>query len=224
MSQIGTLVTGAGVTTVISGQAQCESILLIGDITTANPLQGLQVEIGGTPFINIQGNQTLLTAIAKWRPQPDNGAIGSAFVIATGKIPKQTNYKLTNAAATTPAIYAFSDNDNGVPILAGTKQINASSYDDFDSFSALFIGTPANLTSAEIVFMNGTKTTLTPVEVDALYNLKEPADASGRLGGVTVIDNTDQSIKSVRLYCSAANTIAIVKVPDAAFKVLKAAK
>lgn len=227
MPLIGTLTTGAGVQTVISGQAQCESMIILATCANPNPLQGLQVEVDGVPFINITNNAALLSAFAKWMCAFVSTLQGVVFKVATGAIARNTTYRFTNNGATTPQIFAFSDNDQGVPIIAATKQINASSYEDFEKFSALFIGTPANLASAEIVFSNGRKSTLTQVEVDALYVMKPyvPAtEAAGELLGITVIDNRDGSIKSVRLNCSAANVILIAKIPDASFQILKQAQ
>lgn len=220
MAQIGTLTTGAGVVTIITGQAQCEAIMIVGDVSTANPLQSLQVEIDGVPFINVVNQPALLSAYSKWISQFVSTLMGVVFKIATGRIPRNTTYRLTNNGATVPNIFAFSDNDAGVPFLVGSKTINASSYEDFEKFSALFIGTPANLSTAEVVFSNGTKATLSIFEVDALFSMKSVTEANGRLLAVSVIDNRDQSIRSVRLNCSAANTILVAKIPDASFQAL----
>lgn len=222
MAQLGTLLTGAGVTTVITGQAQTEAFLVLGGVDTANPLQGLVVEIDGQPYININDNAALIEAYAKWMTKfvgPSN--VGLVFKIATGSIQQSTTYRLTNAGATTPTIFAWSDNNAGIPFVVGTKQVNASSYQDFQKFSALMVGTPANLTSAEIVYNSGRKATLTALELGAQYAMKAPSEAFGYLGGVAIIDNTDQSIRTVRLNCSAANTILVAKIPDAAFAVLQ---
>lgn len=225
MPQIGTLTTGAGVTTVIAGQSQCEEFILLGDVDTTNPLQGLQVEVDGTVYINIANAASLLTAYAKWLSQFVSTIMGVIFKIATGNIPKSTTYRFTNAGATTPIIYAWSDNNVGIPFVVATKTINASSYDDFEKFSALFIQTPANLDRVEIVFSSGRKQSMVGVELDAMFAMKSATEANGQLGGVTVIDNTDQSIKQVRIYTNAvgANTILIVKIPDVAFKALTGA-
>jgi len=222
MAQIGTLTTGAAVTTIIAGQAQCESIIVLGTIATAMPLQGLQIEIDGVPFINISNQPTLLAAYAKWCNQVNaTGAIiGVAMKVTTGRIFRTTTYRFTNNGATTPAIFAFSNNSNGVPFLVGTKQINASSYEDFQKFSAIFIGTPANVSSAEVTFTNGTKSTLAPAEIDALFGIQFPNEA-GELAAVAIMDNRDQSIANVRLNCSAANTIMIAKLPDPSFQMMK---
>lgn len=224
MAQIGTLVTGAGIPTIITGQAQCESIITIGTIATAFPLQGLQVEIDGVPFINISNQPALITAFAKWTNQANaSGAIvGVCMKVATGRIFRPTTYRFFNNGVTTPNIFATSDNSNGIPFLVGSKQINASSYEDFQKFSALFIGTPANIASAEITFANNTKSTLAPAEIDALFGIQFPNEA-GELGGISVIENRNQSISNVRLNCSAANTILVVKLPDAAFQLLQQA-
>jgi len=221
MAQIGTLVTGAGVTTVIAGQSQCDSMIVLGTAATANPLQGLQVEVDGVPFININNQPSLLAAFSKWMGQFVSTLVSVVLKVSTGRIPRNTTYRLTNNGATTPNIFAFSDNDAGVPFLVGTKTINASSYEDFQSFSALIIGTPANLATAEIVFMNGTKATLTQFELDAYFTLQSQSEANGQLLGCSVIDNRNGTIRTVRLNCSAANTILVVKIPDAAFDAIK---
>lgn len=222
MSQIGTLLTGAGVTTVITGQAQCESVIVLGDVDTANALRGLQVEIDGTPYINIQ-TLGLMNAFCKWMGQTINGAaiIGNCIKIATGRIARSTTYRFTNDAALTPAIFAFSDNDTGIPILAATKGITASSFEDFDKFSALFIEAPGNVSSVEVVFRNGTKATMTIIEIDTLFAMKNQSETNGKLAVASVIDNQDQSIRSVRINASVAVTILVVKIPDQAFGVLK---
>ena len=221
MAQIGTLVTGAAVVTIIAGMAQCEQVLVLGSVGTANPLQGLQVEIDGIPFININNQPALLSAYAKWQAQFVSTLVGVVFPISTGRIGKNTTYRLTNNGATVPIIYATSFSEDGIPFLVGTKQINASSFEDFEKFSALFIGTPASLASAEVTFTNGCKSTMSFQELDAMFSLQNSAEANGELLAITVIDNRDGKIKSVRLNCSAANTILVAKVPDPAFQAMK---
>lgn len=223
MPQIGTLITGAGITTPIVGQPQCEEFMTIGDCDTANPLQGIQVEIDNLNFINIQGAQTLVTAVMKWLCQMTGATVGQVLKIATGQIAKATNYRLTNAGATTPAILAASTAPNGVPIVAGTKTINASSNEYFQKFSALFIQTPANVQSIDVDFNNGHRQTYTVIDIDSLFAMTRPSEADGRLGGVSVIDNTGGIIKGVRIYTTAAAlTVAVVKLPDASYEVMRA--
>jgi hypothetical protein len=220
MSQLTTLITGAGITTPVTGQAQCEQTIVIGTVDTANPLQGLAIDVDGTTIINIQ-NAALLTAYAKWMKRFVNNIVGIAFSIASGRIPRSTNYRFTNAGVTTPAIFAFSDNSSGIPILAATKQVQASSYEDFQKFSALFISVPANLLNCEVVFKDGTKSTMTPAEVAAEFILTNDAEASGFLGACLVIDNRNQNIRTVRVNASGtAVTVLIAKLPDISFQML----
>jgi hypothetical protein len=223
MSQIGTLITGAGIATVIAGQSQCEQYLLIGDVDTANPLQGIQVEIDGVTFININASATLIAAFAKWQSESTGATIGGLIKLATGVVKKNTTIRLTNAGATVPAIYAFSEADNGIPLMASTKTVNPTSYDDFERFSAIFLGTPANIASLEIVFADGRKSTMTVQEADALFNLYNQTETDGRLGGITVIDNTSQNIRAVRVNTNATAggcAVLMAKLPDSAFKML----
>jgi len=220
MSQIGTLVTGAGVQTVISGQSQLEEYLVIGGVDTANPLQAIQVEVDGTPFITIN-SQALITAYAKWLMQTAGAAVGLMLKLATGMIKKNTTYRLTNSAATTPAIYAFSDSKNGIPFIATSKTINPASYEDFEKFSALFLSVPANVSSLEVVFADGHRATMSIVEAAAMFSLRFEAETSGYLGGVLVIDNTNQNIVGVRVFCvTTAVSVLVVKLPNEAFKIL----
>jgi len=223
MSVIGTIITGAGVQTTFSGQAQCDEYIVLGDIATANPLTGLTVEIDGTPFINIANSQPLVGAFMKWTSEFAGTIVGNFFKIATGMIKRNTTYRFTNSGAFTPIVRVFSDSKDGVPFLATTKQINVSSFEDFAKFSMLAITLPANISSVEIVFADGHKGTLTQQEVDALFNLKNQTEANGQLNACSIIDNTDQSIQSVRIFAGAtALTVLIVKLPQASFDALNA--
>lgn len=218
MSVIGSLITGAGVQTTFSGQAQCDEYIVLGDVGTANPLSGITVEVDGTPFINIANSAPLVGAYAKWMSEFCGTAVGVMFKVSTGMIPRNTTYRFTNAGVTTPTIRVFSDSKGGVPFVATTKNINISSFEDFSKFSALFVTLPANISSVEIVFADGHKATMTSQEVDALFNLKNQTEAAGQLNACTVIDNTDQSIQSVRIFAGAtALTVLIVKLPQGAF-------
>jgi len=190
------------------------------DVDTANPLQGLQVEIDGTPYITIN-SALLITAYMKWLMQTAGAAVGLLIKVGTGMIKKNTTYRFTNAGATTPAIFAFSDSKNGVPFLATSKTINPSSYEDFTKFSALMITVPANVASLEITFADGHRSTLSALEAGAMFATRFEAEADGYLGGVLVIDNTDQNITGVRVFCvTTAINVLVVKLPNEAFKIL----
>lgn len=222
MSQLTTLITGAGIATVVAGQSQCEQNIIIGTIATAFPLQGIAVEIDGVPFLNINNQPALLTAYSKWMNQVNaTGAIiGVALKITTGRIKKSTTYRFFNNGATTPNIYAFSTNDNGVPFQIATKTVNLSSYEDFQNFSAIFYA-PTNVSNLEFTFQNGYRATLSTIEADALFGIRFPNEA-GELGGISCIDNRNQSIANIRLNNGAvATTVLLAKIPDSAFKIMK---
>lgn len=223
MSQIGTLLTGAGVVTVVSGQSRCDMFLLLGDVDTANPLQGLSVEIDGVATVSIANAATLLTAFAKWQQELTASTVGVLFKVATGTIYKSTTYRFTNAGATTPVIQAFSEAPDGAPFIAATDTINALSNQTYERFSALFIQTPANIGSLEFEFTSGHRETMLIAESDARFSLYNQSEADGRLGGVSTIDNGDQSIKSVKINTNnvGACTILAAKLPDEAWKIIK---
>jgi hypothetical protein len=222
-SLLGALATGAGVTTTFAGQSQMENLITIGDVATANPLSGLRIEVGGVSFINITGNQALITAIGKFLMESVNGPVGFLLKVGTGMVAKSTTYSFTNAGATTPNIFVSSDAKDGVPFEMSTTTINPNSYDDFAKFSAIFLGTPANISTAEIEYIDGHRATMSIQEVDAVFALTNQTDALGRLGGISVISNTEQNITSVRINTNSTAggcVVAVVKLPDAAFKAL----
>jgi len=221
MSQIGTLLTGAGVVTVIAGQSQADQYILIGDADTAPPITAFTVEIDGTPIINIQASQAIIQAFSQWQMETCGTNVGYLLKIATGQIEGNTTYRFTNAGATTPGIFVFSESKNGAPIVATTMSINASSYQPFERFSALFLGTPANVTSLEFAFSDGTKSTMTVAEAAALFNIYNQASTDGYLSAVCVIDNTRQNITSVKVNTGAgACVVLMAKLPDEVFRAL----
>lgn len=223
MGQIGTLVTGAGVITVISGQSQLDQFLVIGDVDTAVPLTGLTIEVDGKPFLQIQGSQALMQAFAQWQMEKAGANVGYMLKVATGQIRKNTTFRLTNAGATTPAIYNFSELSNGVPLEVATQTVNASSYQNVDKFSALFIATPANVSNLEVEFTDGTSQTLTMVETAAYFALTNQADTDGQLSAVVVVDNTQGNISNVKINTNAGGSCLTltVKIPDEAFERFK---
>jgi len=204
MAQIGTLTTGAGVVTSFNGLSQLDEFLLIGDVDTANPLQGLTVEVNGETLVNIQV-QALITAFSKWLMEMTGSTVGLLIKLATGRIKGNTNIRLTNSGATTPAVYAFSDSDGGLPFISATEVILSGSYSDYREFSALMISAPANLQSAIVEFADGYTATVTPQELAAYFNIENNSEADGYLGGVLVVDNRSNRIKSIRLFSTGAN-------------------
>lgn len=227
MAQIGTLVTGAGVVTTIGPNNGCEQYIVIGDVDTAMPLRGLNVQVNDKPTINIVGSQPLMSAFSKFMSQVAGTVTGLVIKIGTGKLPGKATYRFTNDGVTTPAIFAFSGQqlqDKSFPIKAVTVGINAASYEDFTNFSALMITPSANVGDLEVTFRDKarTKTTISVIEADALFTMGHPAQADGRLDAVvTTIDNRDGSIESVRVNATTAVTVLKISLDDADFAELK---
>lgn len=218
MSQVSTLLSGAGVVTVVAGQSQADQYILIGDADTPPPITAFSVEVDGTPIINIQAAQALIQAFSQWQMETCGTNVGYLLKISTGLMKGNTTYRFTNAGATTPGIFVFSEAQDGIPIVATTVSINASSYMPFEKFSALFLGTPANVTSLEFLFKDGTKSTMTTAEAAALFNIYNQASTDGLLSAVCVIDNTRQNIVNVKVNTGAGTCVVLMaKLPDEAF-------
>lgn len=225
MAQIGTLVTGAGITTTIGPNADGEQFIVLGDVDTAMPLSGISVDVGGENTINIVGSQPLVSAFAKYMSQFTATLVGLVLKIATGKLMKKTTYRFTNNGVTTPAIFGFSEGSNGPgkPLRALSQGINALSNQVFTKFTALLITPSANLGNLDFVYRDGTSVTMTALEADALFAMKNPTEANGRLDAVvTTIDNREGLIASVRVNATTAVTVVVVNFADEDFQELKA--
>lgn len=214
MAQIGTLTTGAGVVTTIPGLSQMDEYLVIGDVDTANPLQGLQVDVNGVTLVNITV-QALITSFAKWLMEMAGTSVGLMIKLSTGRVKGNTTIRLTNSGATTPAIYAFSDSDGGLPFLVATEVILAGGYSDFNSFSSLHISAPANIQQAIVTFAGGFQTVMSMPELCAYFALTNNSEADGQLGGVVVVDNSRGNIENVRVFATGANlNVLKVQIPE----------
>lgn len=214
MAQIGTLLTGAGTVTSISGLSQLDEFIVVGDVDTANPLQGFQVEVNGETLINIT-SASLITSYAKWLQESAGSSVGSMLKVSTGRIKGNTNLRFTNSGATTPAIYAFSDSDGGLPFLVSTEVILAGASSVFSNFSSLHITAPVNIQQAIVTFKNGFQTVMSPAEIGAYFNLNNQSEADGYLGGVAVLDNSSGNIDSVRVFSTGANlSVLVVRIPE----------
>lgn len=213
-SVIGALVSGAGIQTTFSGQSWLDGYMLIGDIDTAMPLSGISVEVDGKAVINIAGSQQLVSAFSKYMQQFSATVVGLTLKLATGRVFKNTTYRLTNNGATTPNIMVYSDNDKGVPVRAVSVGINATSFMDFNNFSALQITPSANVNNLEFTFSDGSKSTMLAIEADALFALSNATEANGRLDAVvTTIDNfKNRNISNVRVNTTTAVTVLVINI------------
>ena len=222
MSRIGTLLTGAAVVTPITGLSYVDPYIVLGDVDTATPLTGLQVEIGGETTINIVGSTPLVSAFAKFLSQVTGSIVGLIIKIATGRIYLPSSLRFTNGGVTTPLIFNFGDSGNGKPIRAISQGINALSNQVFDKFTALMITPSANAGNIDFQFKDGTSCTMTVEEVDSLFALQNQSEANGRLDAVvTTIDNRAGEIAWVRVNATTALTVLVVKFSDPDFVELK---
>jgi len=225
MGKIGTLNAGNNVDTIFSANTQLEEYLQIGAFGADNVIKSISVEIDGTSFINIKNAQNFIQAWTMWlmgANQSGDAGMNGTLMLSTGKIQRPTTITLTNSGDSTPDIFAYSDSNNGVPFLVTGTNINPSSYADYDKFSALFLASDAGLDYAEIVFSDEHKAKLTATELNSFFARFNP-NSTGKLNGLTVIDNTRQNIQQVRLYTAeaAALTVYVVKLPNEAFPILK---
>lgn len=209
MSQlIAALTTGAGVISTLQGQPHCEQYIVIGDIDTAMPLQGINIETDGESVINIVGSQPLCSAFAKFMTPFCATLVGLIIKVAAGKINKKTTYRFTNNGATTPIIFGYSEKTGGRQCRALSDGIVASSNCTYSGFTALMVTPSANVGSLDFTFTDGTQQTYSVIEADALFAMKNATEANGRLDAVvTTIDNRDKSIKSVRVNATTAVTV-----------------
>lgn len=214
MAQIGTLNSGAGVVTTFAGLSQLDEFIVVGDVDTANPLQGVQIEVNGVTLINITV-AALITSYMKWLMETVGSVVGLMLKVATGRIKGNTTIRLTNAGTTTPAIYAFSDNDNGLPFMVSTEVILQNAYSDFSDFTSLHVSAPANIQQAVVTFKDGFQTIMAMPELCAYFALSNQSEADGQLGGVVCVDNSAGNIQNIRLFATGANlNVLVVKVPS----------
>lgn len=231
------LTTGAGISTIVTGQQQCDNVIVVAAVDTANPLQGLVVEIGGTAFINILNNASIVGAFAKWMSggilAGASTVVGLTLRIATGQIIRNTKITFVNNGATTPAVYSYSDNDNGAPVNAATNSINANSFQVYEKFSSLIVATPANVTNFDVLYRcmdpktgrftgRYLRTNMTMQEMAADYiSYNSNAEASGFVNTCLIIDNRSKRYESVRINVGATPVVVCtVALPAAAFNAI----
>jgi hypothetical protein len=214
MSQITTLITGAGAITSVLAQDNLDQYITIGDCDTAMPLQGLQVDINSVQQINIVASQPLMSAFAKLMSQFCATIVGIVLKVATGKIRGNTNYRFVNNGVTTPAIFASSGGDiGGNPVNAIMDSVQATSNKTYSGFKYLLVTPVANIGSFDVGFTDGSSNTaMTVIEADSLFSIKNPTEANGRVDqAVTGFDNRDNSIAWVRVNATTAVSVLPIK-------------
>jgi hypothetical protein len=222
MSQIGTLTTGAGVVTTINLQFVPEFIF-VGTSFTNSVLSGLAWNVGGKELVNLSGANPV-NAFAKFKNTPDvsTGIITNVFATGMGYLANQQfQLRLTNAGATTPAIYAFSRRRGNGQVLTASQQVvlDAANQRYSNFLSLMFDAT--NVARADITFRKAkTSESFTdsfePEELKTLFGLDNPNEA-GLLASLTVIDNSNLLanqgvyVESITLYASGGNVTVTVE-------------
>lgn len=213
MSLLTTLVTGAGVNTSITGQATLESHYVIGDIDTANPLQGIKVVAAGETTIDIQGSVPLVSVFMKLMQTWAGTVIGLVLKIAAGRVNASgSSIIFTNGGATTPNIFSYSMQDGGLSrmIRSFTGSINALSNQTFSSFKYLNV-ISSTVASFDVTWRDGTTQNMTALEMDAVFASENVTEANGRLDStVTTIDNRDGKYRSVKINATTATTFCVI--------------
>lgn len=217
MSEIATLNGGVGAVTVINENFVPE-YLLIGNAEDDLPLTAFTVTISGQEVMNIQG-QALVQAFSKYKMQGLLGAnvkVSQLLRIGTGGVGNtQFQARLTNAGLTTPAIYARSSKRSDGRLLGGSNiQIDASSFQTFQNFLALFLD-PTNVESADITFQDGWSDKFDVAELESEFAVDNPADAGGLLGTILCIDNEKflmenmVGIEQIRINATSGGSISV---------------
>lgn len=209
---VDTLVTGAGIDTVIN-LPYVPEFILVGETDTDLPLTKVSISVGGSDYQNING-QSLIQADSKIDMEGLLGAdvkIAQVIAVADGLIPFQTcQVRLTNAGATTPNIYAFSTSMGSRVFSKGTTTIQDNSSDVFDGFQALIFD-PTNLDYVQVTWEDGTNQKMTEAELKAVFAVLNQSDANGELAGLLVLNNALNIFQSVEIYTSGGALTVLVR-------------
>jgi len=207
MSQITTLITGAGVNTSTGSISQLESDIIIGDIDTANAIQALKVVVDSITTIDIS-SAAFCNFFAKFMNRSVAGTIGLIYKVATGRIVKNAVITFQNAGATTPAVFANSNRSSGEAIYAVQDSCNLSSNKVVSNFKCLAVQNLANVSSFDVTFSDGTIQNMAAIEVDALFAQTNDTQADGRLDAlVTAFDNRGGKFNSVKINSNATGAV-----------------
>jgi hypothetical protein len=213
MSKVGTMTTGAAVETVIN-ESYVPQLVLVGATDTALPLTKFGVSIAGEVRQGIAG-QSLIQAFSKIVGKSLLGAdvaISQVLPIANGFVGGQNiQVRLTNAGATTPDIFFFSNGIGDSAVITGQQTIQPTSNQRFAGFSHLIFD-DANLDYVQIEFADGFSDKFTDVELLARFAMMNGADANGELAGMTVLENLGDIVSATIYTTAGAGGISVVNV------------
>ncbi len=211
-SLVGVMTTGAGVVTPID-LPFVPSIILVGTVDVDLPVQGITTSIGGKNTQEIT-DQTVIQALSKLFMQGLLGAdvkVAQIWKVANGQIDLKDGQKfrinLENAGATTPNVYAYSEQFGNRAIAVGQDSINARGNAIIQGVTALLFE-DSNFSKADITYNDGhVESDLSLVELASILAQDEVCDADGKLAGVNVINFASNGISSVKLYAGSGGDL-----------------
>jgi len=209
MGRIGTLVTGAGIQTIINLQ-YAPQMLYLGDTFTSQPLENLSVSIAGKETININGN-LFINSFAEWLMEIVGGGttIGVVLKIADGQlVNQQTQLRLTNNGVLTPDIFAYSDAIGSGTVAAATSSINANANQIVTDFDFIAID-PTNFQNADVTFSNGYSERFEAEDLQS-YFAQTNQSLQGALSGQLVINNIGRAVTSIRMFATGGGNLGYI--------------
>lgn len=213
MSQIGSLTASNPTTFRLS---YVPEFILIDAVDSDLVVDSISVSVQGGNPQNIT-DQTVIQAMSKYLMAGILGAdvkAGQIIKIADGQIDLPTGQQFTvvlgNAGATTPDVYAFSNNIGSRVFEKQQNSINANANSVLAGMDVLFFEN-TNFSKATINYQDGhTESDLGLNEIAAL-NVLNPntraTDADGKLAGVNVIDFNGLGIASVQLFAGSGGAL-----------------
>jgi hypothetical protein len=210
MSKLGNLVGGVGAVTVFNLGYLPEK-LVIGSITDASAISSILVEVDGQATLKLSSIAEI-AAYMEFQNEviASDGVIGHSLTLSYGMLAgSSTTITLTNAGATTPAVYAYSTRQGRYPVLVASQSVIVNSFQRFTNFSAL-IFPPTNLDYVNVEFVNGFSQKMQSAELSDLYaSQNQTSDAIG-LYSRNVISGL--GIKAVEVYATGGGNIPVTVI------------
>jgi hypothetical protein len=216
MSQIGTLITGAGVVTTINLQYVPEFIF-IGEPYQQQNISAISWNVAGQELVNVSGGDPV-NALSKFKNQGSlsSGEVNTIFNTGYGYLGNQQfQLRITNNAATTPGVFAFSrKRGNGQVFTASQQVVLAGANQRYSNFLGLQFD-PSFVGRVDVNFRNPAtgqefSESFDPIELNALFGLDQISE-DGFLNALAVIDNTNiiskfgVMIKDATIYATTVN-------------------
>lgn len=212
MSQIGNLVASASQ---LFNLDFLPERLLIDNIDAPNIASNLSVTCKGQTLMSVT-NAARISAMAKFDQGAFSATAGLTPVwlrLAPTRVNLAATINITNANATTPAVYASSTAKGNIARTAVEQTINASANQTFEAFEALFF-LPTNLLRVSLTFADGFTDDYSPQEIDALFASYNVADDDGRLEGLSVIRSDrpgNNDIVQAVIYTTAGGNMTVLR-------------